>query len=183
VPSPGRTPRGWVCAAANGSALCREHGSLAFMAHVIGEAEAQERQRDPAAFVLLPHQEQPVAAALDVVDVALAGPAGAGLPGDPWRGWRSGFPGVAQLLLHAFGEELLVEAGGGRTCGGMGWPGAGATLNRQVLGRVAQGTFVGIIYVLSSRARIGFVLLQGFISCQQDHYLLSIPRLNWVANP
>jgi hypothetical protein len=97
------------------------HRSLALVAHVIGEAEAQERQRDPA-FVLLPHQQQPVAAALDVMDVALAGPAGAGLPGDPWRGWRTGFPGVAQLLLHAFGEELLVEAGrgGGRTCGGMG---------------------------------------------------------------
>jgi len=67
---------------------------LALVAHVIGEAEAQERQRDPAAFVLLPHQQQPLAAALDVMDVALAGGAGAGLPGDPWRGWRSGFPGV-----------------------------------------------------------------------------------------
>jgi hypothetical protein len=27
---------------------------------------------------------------------------------------------LKQLLLQAFGEELLVEAGGGRTCGGMG---------------------------------------------------------------
>ena len=64
------------------------------MAPLVGKAQAQKGQRDPAAFVLLPHQQQPLAAALDVVDVALAGPAGAGLPGDPWRGWRSGFPGV-----------------------------------------------------------------------------------------
>ena len=67
------------------------------MAHVIGEAEAQERKRDPAAFVLLPHQQQPVAAALDVMDVALAGGDDAGLPGDPWRGWRPGFPGVDEV--------------------------------------------------------------------------------------
>jgi hypothetical protein len=151
------------------------------VAHVIGEAEAQERQRDPA-FVLPPHQEQPVAAALDVVNVALAGGDGAGILGIKSVG-DQGFLELAQLLLQAFGEQLLVDAGGGRTCGRMGWPGAEATLNRQVLGRVAQGMFVGIIYVLSSRARIGFALLQGFISCQQDHYLLSIPRLNWVANP
>jgi hypothetical protein len=94
-----------------------------------------------------------------------------------------GFLELKQLLLQAFGEELLVEAGGGEDLRGNGCPGAEATLNRQVLGRVAQGMFVGIIYVLSSRARIGFALLQGFISCQQDHYLLPIPRLNWVANP
>ena len=31
-----------------------------------------------------------------------------------------GFLELKQLLLQAFGEELLVEAGGGRTCGGMG---------------------------------------------------------------
>jgi len=98
-------------------------------------------------------------------------------------GGDQGFLGLAQLLLQAFGEQLLVDAGGGGLAGAWGRPGAGATLNRQVPERVAQGMFVGIIYVLSSRARIGFVLLRGFISCQQDHYLLSIPRLNWVANP
>ncbi|HBH72386.1 MAG TPA: hypothetical protein DDY43_02870 [Synechococcales bacterium UBA10510] len=64
---------------------------LALVAHVIGEAEAQERQRDRAAFVLLPHQQQPVAAALDVVDVALAGPAGAGLLGIHGVGGDQGF--------------------------------------------------------------------------------------------
>jgi hypothetical protein len=62
--------------------LCRRQRiatlPLALVAHVIREAEAQERQRDPAAFVLLPHQQQPVAAALDVVNVALAGGDGAG---------------------------------------------------------------------------------------------------------
>ena len=47
-------------------AIGREHGSVALVAHVIREAEAQERQRDPATFVLLPHQQKPVAAALDV---------------------------------------------------------------------------------------------------------------------
>jgi hypothetical protein len=113
------------------------------VAHVIGEAEAQERQRDPA-FVLPPHQEQPVAAALDVVNVALAGGDGAGILGIKSVG-DQGFLELAQLLLQAFGEQLLVDAGGGRTCGGMGWPGAEATLNRQVLGRVAQGMFVCII--------------------------------------
>jgi len=60
-------------------------------------------------------------------------------------GGDQGFLELTQLLLQAFGEQLLVDAGEGRTCGGMGWPGAGATLNRQVLGRVAQGIFVCII--------------------------------------
>lgn len=93
---------------------------LALVAHVIGEAEAQERQRDPAAFVLLPHQQQPVAAALDVVDVALAGPAGAGLLGDPWRGWRSGFPGVDAAAPPCLRCALAVRCQGGDDLRGHG---------------------------------------------------------------
>ena len=92
---------------------------LALVAHVIGEAEAQERQRDPA-FVLLTHQQQPVAAALDVMDVALAGPAGAGLLGDPWRGWRSGFPGVDAAAPLCLRCALAVRCQGGDDLRGHG---------------------------------------------------------------
>ena len=79
----------------------------------------QQQQRDPAAFVLLPHQEQPLAAALDVVDVALAGGDGAGILGIKSVG-DQGFLELAQLLLQAFGEQLLVDAGGGGLAGAWG---------------------------------------------------------------
>jgi hypothetical protein len=50
------------------------------VAHVIGKAEAQKRQRHPAAFASFAHKQQHPAAARAVVDVALAG--GGGFPGE-----------------------------------------------------------------------------------------------------
>jgi hypothetical protein len=48
------------------------------VAHVIGKAQTQKRQRHPAALVLLPHEQHHPAAALNVVDLSLPGGGGGG---------------------------------------------------------------------------------------------------------
>jgi hypothetical protein len=43
------------------------------VAHVIGKAQTQKRQRHPAALAFFAHEQKHPAATLNVVDVALAG--------------------------------------------------------------------------------------------------------------
>jgi len=71
------------------------------VAHILGKAQAKERQRHLASPVLLPHQQQHPAAALAVVDVALAG--------------GGGFAGEALALPVELprGDGVIVVAGGG----------------------------------------------------------------------
>jgi hypothetical protein len=71
------------------------------VAYIVGKAQAQERQRHPAAFAFLAHKQQHPAAEPLVVDVAL--PGGGGFAGEA----------LALPVELPWGDGVVVVAGGG----------------------------------------------------------------------
>jgi hypothetical protein len=101
------------------------------VAHVVGEPQAEERLRHPAALVLLPNKQHHPAAALSAVDVSL--PGGGRFPGEALafpvgQGGAEGQAAVpggggeeALALLEGDEEDValggFIEAEGGENLG------------------------------------------------------------------